>query len=103
MSQKSADNLEQDLIKIVERCTLVINGLEGNAAFQTLVEDFKNQAADIDANWHLTTDMGRLNEMRITKFATNALIMAIEHYKYDLNRALEQLAHLKQENNGEGE
>ena len=87
--------LENYLIDRIEKCTAILEGLENNSAFNMLLDDFKKQAEDIDRVWHLETDLGRVNEMRITKFATNALIMAIENYRHDLNRATEQLAKLR--------
>ena len=87
--------LENYLIDRIEKCTTILDGLENNSAFKILLDDFKKSAADIDNVWHLETDLNRLNEMRITKFATNALIMSIENYKHDLEKATEQLAKLR--------
>lgn len=87
--------LENYLIERIERCTAILEGLENNSAFNMLRDDFKKSASDIDSVWHLETDLNRLNEMRITKFATNALIMSLENYKHDLNQATEQLAKIR--------
>lgn len=87
--------LEESLIKRIERCTAILEGLDNNASFNMLLDDFKKAAEDIDNVWHLETDLGRLNEMRITKFATNAIVMALENYKHDLNKASEQLAKIR--------
>ena len=87
--------LENYLIDRIEKCTTILDGLENNSAFKILLDDFKKSAADIDNVWHLETDLNRLNEMRIKKFATNALIMSIENYKHDLEKATEQLAKLR--------
>lgn len=87
--------LENYLIERIEKCTSIIEGLENNSAFKALLDDFKKSAADIDTVWHLETDLNRLNEMRITKFATNAIIMSLENYKHDLEKATEQLAKLR--------
>lgn len=91
------EEMESYLIDRIEKCTTILEGLENNSAFMMLIEDFKKQANDIDGAWHLQTDLNRLNEMRITKFATNALISALDNYKYDLNRSTEQLAKLRGE------
>lgn len=94
MVDNSAE-LEDYLLERIERCTAIIEGLENNSAFKMLMDDFKRQALDIDNVWHLETDLNKLNEMRITKFATNALIMSLENYKHDLNQATEQLAKIR--------
>jgi hypothetical protein len=86
---------ENFLISRIEKCTAVLEGLENNAAFKMLVDDFKKSSEDIDMSWHLETDLNKLNELRITKFATNALISAMQNYRYDLEKATEQLAKLR--------
>ena len=91
----NSEQLENYLLERIEKCTAILEGLENNAAFNMLLDDFKKSASDIDNVWHLETDLNRLNEMRITKFATNALIMSIENYKHDLDRATEQLAKMR--------
>lgn len=97
MHNRPSEELEKDLIGNIEKARQVIDGLEGNASYQLLINDFKDTAEKIDSVWHLQFDMGKLNEMRITKMAALSIVNALDGYKYDLQRASEQLARLKEE------
>lgn len=95
--QRTLDQVENDLIREIEKCRNIVDGLENNPSYQLLVADFKEAADQIDSVWHLTFDQGKLNEMRITKFAANTLVEALNSYKFSLQRAKEQLESLKDE------
>ena len=97
MSNRSSEELEKELIANIEKARQVIDGLEGNASYQLLVNDFKDTAEKIDSCWHMQFDMGKLTEMRITKMAALSIVNALDGYKYDLQRASESLARLKEE------
>lgn len=89
------EEMENFLIDRIEKCTAILEGLENNSSFNMLLEDFKRQASDIDSSWHLQTDLNKLNEMRVGKFAAIALITALDNYKYDLSKSTEQLGKLR--------
>lgn len=95
--QRTLDQVEADLIKEIEKCRTILSGLENNASYDALINDFKQAVAEVDSVWHLTFDQAKLNEMRITKFAANTLIGALDSYKFSLQRAKEQLETLKDE------
>lgn len=93
--QRTLDQVEADLIREIEKCRSIVDGLENNESYKRLVADFKEAADQIDSVWHLTADLNKLNEMRITKMAANTLVTALDGYKYSLERAKEQLESLK--------
>lgn len=95
--QRTLDQVENDLIREIEKCRNIIDGLENNESYKLLVADFKEASDQIDSVWHLTMDMGKLTEMRITKMAANTLVTALDGYKFSLQRAKEQLESLKDE------
>lgn len=93
--QRTLDQIENDLIKEIEKCRIIIDGLENNDGYKTLVADFKQASDEIDSVWHLQQDLSKLQEMRITKFAAQTLVQALDSYKFSLKRAQEQLEQLK--------
>ncbi len=92
---KTSDQIEQELIEEIEKCREIYDGLKDNLAYQNLVKDFQRAADEIDAVWHLQPDMNKLNEFRITKFAANTLIHALDGYKHSMDKARQQLETLK--------
>lgn len=95
--QRTLDQIEQELIAEIEKCRKIVDNLENNDGYKLLVADFKNAADEIDNVWHLQQDLGKLQEMRITKFAAQTLVEALNSYKFSLKRSQEQLEKLKDE------
>lgn len=95
MQDKTINEIENELIKIIEKSGMVVHGLENNQAYIQLISDFKDTANKIDDAWHLVSDLNKLNEMRITKLAAVSIVNALDNYKMDLNKATEQLAKLR--------
>lgn len=95
--QRDVERLESDLIAEIEKCRLIVDGLENNDSYKKLVADFKEASEQIDSVWHITADLNKLNEMRITKMAAQTLVTALDSYKFSLQRAKEQLELLKDE------
>lgn len=95
--KRTLDQVENDLIREIEKCRNIVDGLENNDSYKLLVADFKEAADQIDSVWHLTMDLNKLNEMRITKMAAVTLVNALDSYKFSLQRSKEQLEKLKDE------
>lgn len=92
---KTAEQLRSELLVEVEKCRSIIGGLENNDSYKHLVADFKRASDELDSVWHLTFDLDKLNQMRITKMAAQTLIGALDSYKYTLEKAKEQLERLE--------
>ena len=92
---RTTEQIENELIEEIEKCRSICDGLKDNQAYKDMVADFKKAADEIDAVWHLQPDINKLHEMRITKFAANSLVNALDSYKYSMDRAKEQLEKLK--------
>lgn len=95
--QRTVDSIREELISEIEKSRRILDGLENNEAYKELVSDFKRASDEIDAVWHLQPDLQKLQEMRITKFAADSLIKALDTYKMALERATQQLARLNEE------
>lgn len=97
MAGNTLEEVEESLVKEIERCRYIVEGLDNNASYMALVADFKQAADEIDSVWHLQQDLNKLTEMRITKLAAQSLVGALDSYKMSLKRATEQLKTLKEE------
>ena len=91
VGNRDLDQVESDLINEIEKCRRIYDGLNNNDAYKELVADFKHAADEIDSVWHLQPDINKLQEMRITKFAAQSLINALDGYKGAMDRAKAQL------------
>jgi len=89
------NELKKRLLERIDRCNKIIEGLEGNPAFQLLIEDFKATTKKLDDNWQWITDEKTLKEAQITKMATLSVINTIENYKHDLKMAQGELFKLE--------
>lgn len=92
---KTAEIVEEELIKEIEKSRSILDGLSNNESYRMLVDDFKKAAEEIDSVWHLHSDINKLNELRITKFAANTLINALDSYKHTLDKAIQRLEVLR--------
>lgn len=88
-------DLKKSLLDRVTHCKTIIDGLEGNEAFNLLIGDFKDTAKRLDDNWQWITDEKVLKEAQITKMATLSIINAISNYKHDIEQASQQLDKLE--------
>jgi hypothetical protein len=94
---KTAAQVEQELIEQIEKCRFIYEGLKDNGAYIALVDDFKKAIEDIDSVWHLEKDINRLSELRITKLAGITLVNALEEYKSVMQKSKERLETLRNE------
>lgn len=86
---------EAEILKKIERSQVIFEGLQGYTPFLMMLDDFKDTIKSIDDGWHLFTDINKLNELRITKFAAVSIINVLDNYKHDLVRAQEELVKLQ--------
>lgn len=95
VNQKSERDYQDFLISQIDELSVIVNGLDNYAPFNKLIEKWKKTNEAIDSSWHLFTDLNKLNEARITKFAAMELINCIESLKSDLNKAQTELVKLQ--------
>jgi hypothetical protein len=73
---------------------MIVNGLKDNAAFNRVIERYKETAKSIDNIWHLTTDDSKLQTLRITKLATVDLINFLPNMQLDLRKLQDELTNI---------
>jgi hypothetical protein len=87
--------IEENLIKRMERSRYVLEGLKNNGPFKAVLKDFEDTVKRIDSAWHLTSDINKLTELRITKLAATSVLTCLDNYEYDLKKSTEELANLQ--------
>ena len=94
---KDIAEIETELSRRINRCSVIINELKNNAAFNMVIEDFEEMIEKIDSTWHLipANQMDKLLEMRITKLAADSVLKIIANYEHDYDRCQKQLAEIK--------
>lgn len=70
---------------------LIIQGLDGNPAFEALLEVYKQQIMFADSQWQILTDEKQLNERRIEKLSAMAIVSVIQNMKEELKQDKQQL------------
>ena len=94
-SDRTLEEFELALVKDIAERQLILDGLDGNQAYERVIESFKRTACDIDARWHTVNDPNILIEMRITKMAAVELINYLDYVRSDLERLRMELAKIK--------
>lgn len=92
---RTQEQVEDELLKRMERCNFVINGLQNYEPFRAILADFETTLKNIDRVWHLTSDLNKLNELRITKLAATSLLNSLDNYKFDLEKCTKELAEIQ--------
>ena len=78
-----------DLIdREISRLQTIINGLKDTEAWNLVLEDSKQQAAELDARWCWVKTSEEFQEMRVTKMAVQYILNLIETYETALENAL---------------
>ena len=88
--QVSPDRQEY-LQDIINRCDLVINGLESSGAWTIVLEDVEETRQRLDDTWQNISNEKQWYEFRVTKMAVMKIINLIDDYKNDLKTASEEL------------
>ena len=88
---KDVNQIRDDLLERINRSNEIITGLEGNIAFKLALEDFEKQKKRIDDYWQYENDQKNLESLRITKLATLSVLNIIDNYKFDLEKARQEL------------
>lgn len=81
----------EKLQSIYDRAEAVINGLSENGAWQIVLEDFKKQCDDLNNNWQFVNDEKKMYEFKITKLAAMSVVNLIDNYKFNRDRAAQEL------------
>jgi hypothetical protein len=82
---------KDELITKIDECTRVVREVENSDGWKIILRDFERQQKMIDDNWQSIFDKEKLDQLRVTKFATKTLLDLIETYKHDLEVAKEEL------------
>lgn len=82
----------EELVRRISRCNKVLHGLENYEPFRIVLDDFKQQLEYADANWHVTFDEKKLDELRVTKMAASSMVNCLDAYKRDLEVCVQKLA-----------
>jgi hypothetical protein len=91
---KSVTQIRDELINRISRCDEIISGLQGSNAFKLALEDFENTKKRIDDYWQYEGDAKKLETLRITKLATISILNIVENYKFDMEKAKQELYQL---------
>ena len=92
MSEKTAQEYEEEIVKQIESLQYIISGLKDYGPYLKVVEMFEKTRKSIDDNWHLVSDPVKLSELRMTKYAVNTLIDYIPNIQMDLEKLHVELA-----------
>lgn len=95
MSQKDYQQLESELIGKIEECRVVVDGLKEYPPFKKVMSDFQKTVDMIDSCWHLTGELDKLTELRISKLAAVSVLRILDNYEHDLKKASEDLRKLR--------
>ena len=98
-NQKTQSKTLEDKRNIASRCQQIIDGLEGNGAWELVLEDFEKQRKRLDDTWQFVKDNDKWYEYRITKLAVNKILTLIDDYKKDMNLATSEIAELENTDN----
>lgn len=82
---------KDELVTRIDECTRVIREVDGSDGWKIIRRDFERQQKMIDDNWQSVFEKEKLDQFRITKFATKTLLDLIESYRHDLEVAKEEL------------
>lgn len=88
--RKATSDKEVSLQDVINRCQLIIDGLENNGAWLAVLEDFNEQRQRLDDTWQNVSDDKAWYEYRITKLAVMKVLNLVEDYKSDMKVALEE-------------
>lgn len=89
---------EDELIRKIGDCELVIREVEGSEAWKILLRDLEQTRKNIDGHWHLLAEKEKLDELRITKLAVNQILGLIDTYRHDLAMAKQELHNIRNPN-----
>lgn len=92
------ENIEeelQSLQEIVNHSQYIIDGLQGNTAWEEVLKDFQQERQRLDDNWQYVSDPAKMNEWRVTKMAVMKIINMLADYEQDKLRALAEIQALK--------
>lgn len=92
---KTAQQLEEELIKRIETKSFIVNGLENHEPYLRAIESFRSTRDSIDQTWHLVMDFNKLQELRMTKMAANSIINFVSDMKFDLDKLQSELVKLR--------
>lgn len=86
-----ANDFEEQLIKRIAECSLVVERLDNDPAWKVILTDLALLRKQIDDGWQAIDDPQKLERARVMKFAVQHLMDIQSGYKSELNAAKEEL------------
>ena len=75
-----------ELVNRLDQIKGIVSGLENNASFKELLKDFERNKTLADSAWHETTDPKLLDQLRVLKFSSVALLTVLDSYKSEIEQ-----------------
>ena len=89
---KEEIKLEEDLIRQIGSIDFILHGLEGNEAFNCLLDIFRENVRVADDAWHLTSENSKeFQDIRIKKLAAEFILNALPTMKQTLEKLQSEL------------
>jgi len=82
---------EDQVVSRIKECQFVVEKLEKDTLWQTVLKDANNWIVNIDGNWQDQYEIDKLNQMRVVKLAANQIRNMKQGYVQEWKMAQEEL------------
>lgn len=94
ISNTSIEKDIETLTSFITKYQHIVDGLNSNSAWESVLEDKKEIANGLDRSWAYESDKDKLFKMQVTKIATDDILNMVDRYKEQIRILSEERAKL---------